>query len=184
MVSLSVDRTPSPERAGRIIRSAVSEFDGEFAADIVQRLPASTIAALEALLQVPSKDENAIALDDGIRSPERSPIVFLKSNPGHASLDNLLTEIAKLELVRNLKIPTDLFEQASSHQLKAYRQRTAVEELHELRRHPRHVRITLLAAFCSIRCQEITDSLVDLLIHVIHRISIRAERRVEREPAV
>src|SRR5258708_19577757 len=31
------------------------------------------------------------------------------------------------------------------------------------------------------RAQEITDGLVDLLIHIVHKIDVRAEKRVEEE---
>jgi hypothetical protein len=44
------------------------------------------------------------------------------------------------------------------------------------------MRSTLLAAFCWQRRQERIDGLVDLLILVIHRISVRAERKVVKEP--
>ena len=39
----------------------------------------------------------------------------------------------------------------------------------------------LLAAFCHLRGQEITDNLVDVLIETVHRIGAKAEQRVERE---
>ena len=65
--------------------------------------------------------------------------------------------------------------------LLAYRRRVGVEELHELRRHPAPIRLTLLAAFCHVRGREITDSLTDLLIATVHRIGARAEKRVEGE---
>ena len=55
------------------------------------------------------------------------------------------------------------------------------EELHELRRHPPAIRLTLLAAFCPVRGREITDALVDLLIATVHRIGATAEKRVESE---
>jgi hypothetical protein len=51
----------------------------------------------------------------------------------------------------------------------------------ELRRHPAQVRYTLLAALCWQREQEITDSLVELLKHIAHRVGVRAETRVELE---
>ena len=62
-----------------------------------------------------------------------------------------------------------------------YRQRIAVEGLHEIRRHPDRVRFTLLAAFCWQRRQEITDTLAELLMSLIHRIGVRAEHRIDRE---
>jgi hypothetical protein len=65
--------------------------------------------------------------------------------------------------------------------LTLYRQRAATETLHELRRHPDPTRYTYLAAFCLQRRAEITDSLVELLLQLIHRIGARAEKRVKKE---
>ncbi len=56
----------------------------------------------------------------------------------------------------------------------------AVEDLHEVQRHPDPVRYTLLAAFCWQRRREIIDTLVDLLIDLIHRLGIRAEHKVDK----
>jgi hypothetical protein len=39
----------------------------------------------------------------------------------------------------------------------------------------------LRAALCHVRQAELTDGLVDLLIELVHRISVRAERKVENE---
>ena len=39
----------------------------------------------------------------------------------------------------------------------------------------------MLAAFCWQRRQEIIDGLVDLLIQIVHRISVRAEKKVVDE---
>ena len=44
-----------------------------------------------------------------------------------------------------------------------------------------HYGLTLLAAYCHLRGQEITDNLVDLLINTVHRIGAKAEERIERE---
>ena len=38
-----------------------------------------------------------------------------------------------------------------------------------------------MAAFFWLRGREITDNLVELLIQIVHRISVRAERKVEKE---
>jgi hypothetical protein len=48
-----------------------------------------------------------------------------------------------------------------------YRQRASVEPPRELRRHPDPIRYTLVAAFCWLRSQEITDNLVELLIQIV-----------------
>ncbi len=57
----------------------------------------------------------------------------------------------------------------------------STEDLRELRRHPNHIRYTLQSAFFWLRSFEISDNLIDLLIQIIHRIGVRAERKVEKE---
>ena len=52
------------------------------------------------------------------------------------------------------------------------------EAPYELRRHLEPLRLTLLAAFCHSRSRELTDTLVDLLLDLIHRIGAKAERKV------
>ena len=84
----------------------------------------------------------------------------------------------KLDLIRRLELPPDLFDHTPT-QLERSRQRVAVEASFELRRHPEPQRLTWLA-FAYVRGRAITDSLVDLLIETIHHIGARAERKVER----
>lgn len=62
-----------------------------------------------------------------------------------------------------------------------YRQRAATEPPRELRWHPPETRYTLLAALCRQRQREITDTLVDLLMHIAHRVGVRAEKKVDIE---
>lgn len=78
-------------------------------------------------------------------------------------------------------MPKSLFTNISQKVLHHYRQRASAEPPRELRRHPDPIRYTLVAAFCWLRSQEITDSLVELLIQIVHRIGINAERRVDKE---
>ena len=55
------------------------------------------------------------------------------------------------------------------------------EAPNELRAHTPALRATLVAALCGLRQSEVTNSLVDLLIQVIHKIGVRAEKRVEKK---
>ena len=112
---------------------------------------------------------------------EYSPFQQLKMDPGRLSLDNALEAISKLQQLRELKLPQDLFRHVASRLLQRYRQRAAVENAYEIRRHPASLRFSLIAAYCWLRAQEITDELIELLIQIIHRIGATAERRVERE---
>jgi hypothetical protein len=105
----------------------------------------------------------------------------LESDPGRAGVDSVLKEVNKLRTIRNLELPDDLFRDIPQKVLKKYRQRVSTEDLRELRRHPDPTRYTLLSAFFWLRCMEISDNLVDLLIQIIHRIGVRAERKIEKE---
>jgi hypothetical protein len=105
----------------------------------------------------------------------------LRAGSGQASLQSVGEEADKLARIRALALPADLFADLPFKVLLAYRQRGAAGELHELRRHPAALRLTLLAAFCHMRGREITDILADLLIATVHRIAAKAEKRVESE---
>src|SRR5713101_1387 len=90
---------------------------------------------------------------------DRALLQELRADPGRATLDNLFQEIAKLERLRALQLPPTLFDGLTPTVLQAYRQRVAVEEPYELRRHAVPLRITLLAAYCLLRGRELTDIL-------------------------
>src|SRR5262245_20512808 len=82
---------------------------------------------------------------------------------------------------RVLGLPDTLFRDTPAKLLVHYRQRAASEPPRELRRHPPALRYTLLAALCWQRQREITDTLVELLLHIAHRIGVRAEDKVDTE---
>ena len=122
---------------------------------------------------------------DDAREPTDSSgwavLTGLLADPGPAGLESLLEEITKLERVRALGLPQDLFAGTFPKVLQAYRRRVAVEAAYELRRHKAPLRLTLLAVFGHLRQRELTDSLIDLLLSTVHRIGARAEHRVERK---
>ena len=102
-------------------------------------------------------------------------------DPGRVGLATVLQEMAKLRRIRELKLPADLFPGIAHKVLTVYRNRASVEEPSRLLAHAAPKRLTLLAALCVLRSQEITDGLVDLLIQIVHKIQVRAEDRVEQE---
>ena len=93
----------------------------------------------------------------------------------------MLAEIAKLQRLRAIGLPSDLFADVAPKARQGYRQRVQIEEPYELRRHPEPVRSTLLAAWAGLRSGELTDNLVDTLVQTIERIDTTAQRRVEQE---
>jgi TnpA family transposase len=169
---------PSPDQIGRLVSGAASSYEKSFCRAIFRRLPLATHAQLDALLS----PENALRRDpEDQDQPERAVLHDLRQDPGKVSLNSMATEIEKIQRVRSLALPPDLFHPASTKILQTYRQRVAIEEPYEIRRHPEPLRVTMLAAYCHLRGQELTDNLVDLLISTIHHIEAKAERRVQRE---
>jgi hypothetical protein len=163
---------PAPGKMNRLVRSALHTYEERFCADIARRLPAETRSRLEALLQpLPTEAE---AQESGW-----AYLHTLKAGPAAVSLETSRTEIAKLQYLRALALPEDLFLQVSPKVLQGYSQRIAVEETHEIRRHPEPLRLTLLAAWSHLRIQEVCDGLLDLLNETVHHLGTKAERKVE-----
>ena len=165
---------PTPDRLDRVLASASSAFEERFCTETAGRLPSVTLGRLEALLSAATEGGETA-------ESEHSPFQQFEVDPGGVSLDNALEAISKLQQLRELKLPQDLFRHVAPRLLQQYRQRAAVENAYEIRRHPTSLRYSLIAAYCSLRAQEITDDLIELLIQIIHRIGATAERRVERE---
>ena len=166
---------PSPLRIERILRSALHTADEQFYAETVTKLSLTTRARLDGLLKTTRSNPE---VED--ESGGRSTLHELKRGTGAINVDSLLDEIDKLEKIEHLSLPYDLFLTTDPKVVETYRRRVAVEDLHEVQRHPDPVRYTLLAAFCWQRRREIIDVLVDLLIDLIHRMNIRAEHKVDK----
>lgn len=168
---------PTPERIERLIRSAIRTHEEQFLQSIFQKLPEHSLTKLDSLV------DSISYLDDEPSSDDKSQLSFrdLKADPGRPGLESVLKEVNKLRTIRQLELPEDLFKDIPHKVLKKYKQRVATEDLRELRRHPDPIRYTLLSSFFWLRSLEITDNLIELLIQIIHRISVRAERKVEKE---
>jgi TnpA family transposase len=169
-----------PGRMDRIVGAANAAADQQFCTGVVSRLPLGAVAALENLVV----DRVGAAMDDGPQGRGESPFTRLKADPGRLGLATLLAEASLLERVRAIGLPADLFVGVADERVARWRARASVEHPSTLRRdHPREVRLTLLAVLCWCRQPEITDSVVDLVIGLVHRIHTRAQRRAERERA-
>ena len=157
---------PGTYRLDRILRSACAAHDKAALQRVTDRLDAGTRGRLDALLA-----------DDG----EGTAFARLVADPRRVGLEGLLAEIGKLELLRRLALPPDLLRGLHPDQIKRFRRRAVVESAWELRRHPERIRWPLLAIYCIPREGEVVDGLVELLIQVTHRITVKAERRVVEE---
>jgi hypothetical protein len=163
---------PSGDRIERLVHSAIHTYDERLCEAVWQRVPPDTRVKLNALL-LPSQvaPEPAARLVPAL-------LQELRTDAGPASLETVVQELDKLDRVRGLQLPVDLFSSVPPKILQSFRQRAAVEALYELRRHPEPLLTTLLAAYCHVRGQDLTDTLVDLLLEIVHHIVSKAETRV------
>jgi len=159
----------------RLMRSAARTHERDFCRHMAAQLSAETRENLDALLATESP------LTDETGHFRQSQLNHLKTDPGRLGLNSLLAEIEKLQSIRALGLPDSLFTLVAPKLVQQYRRRASTEPPRELRRHPAAIRYTLVAAFCWQREHEIIDSLVTLLVQIVHRLSLNAERRVERE---
>ena len=177
------ERIEPPGRLGRILGAARRLADERFCETTVAQLSSATIAKLEELVGGDDPAAPAAGDEHDRRAVGGGPglLAELKADPGRLGLETLLAEIAKLERVRAPGLPVDLFADASEKRLRAWRARAGAEYPAWLRAHPAPVRLTLLAVLCACRQTEITDSLMELFLGVVHRVNARAENRVEGE---
>lgn len=155
---------PTPDRVGEITRSALHRAEQALLGLIAARVDAAVIERLEALIAVSDDD------DDG-----EDVLALIKAAPGNVSLDPMLVEIAKLEAIRAIGLPADLFADVASIVVAAWRARAAVESPSHLRKHPQPTKLALLCALLMMREREVTDTLAQLLISTIQRINAHAE---------
>jgi TnpA family transposase len=172
---------PTTGRLERLLRSAVQTYEHTLCETASGRLTHATQQQLDALLQPLEEEAPAEAVPTDDDMPASTPFADLKADPGPVGLASVLQELAKLQRLTTLALPPNLFADVSPKRLQVFRARAATEPPREMRRHPAPIRYTLLAAFCWQRRQEVIDGLVDLLVLIIHRISVRAERKVIKE---
>ena len=160
---------PAPQRIERLIRSALQLHERAFFDAITQQLSPSTRTRLDNLLDPLEREPSTAETQD---DPAIVATVFsqLKTDPGPVGLASVLTELKKLEHLRRLDLPADLFVDVPPTILQGYRLRAATEPPREMRGHPAPIRYTLLAAFCRQRHQEVPVSYTHLTLPTILRV--------------
>jgi TnpA family transposase len=152
---------PSVSRRRNIIANAIEAGNTEIFRILHTRLSEETRAALQDL-----------------RDTSEDTLSFLKSDAGRASLETVLLGIYKLQKVEALHLPKNMTSGISPARLKPLYLRAGTESAWDLKRHPEHISLSLLALLCHQRRGEIIDELGDLIIQLVHKIRKRAEKKI------
>ena len=163
---------PEKTTIERIVNSAMNDWEEQTFREISDKISSESKLEIDSILDNKKKTNTENA---------GSRLRQLKSGPGNASLKNILAETAKLECIRKVNLPHELFKDLPYKILRRYRDRVITEPARELRRHPDNICYALFSIFIYVRGREITDDLVDLLIQLVHNISTNAEKTITRE---
>ena len=90
-------------------------------------------------------------------------------------------ELIELSVLRDLSLPSNLFENFSLKVVGRFRRRLLAETLPEIRRHAPAQQTSLLASFAFLRQQEVINNLVELLLNLAHHLNICAEKKVVKQ---
>ena len=138
----------------------------------------AVFAAVLARLDSGMRDRLKTLLDDGDAG---TPLNRLRADPGRVGLESVLAETEKLSILRALGLPSDILKPFNPALVKRFRRRAGAEAIRDLARHPAEIGLPLLVFYCVPRAAEIIDGLVELLLQITHKLTAKAERRVEEE---
>ncbi|MCF6178639.1 MAG: hypothetical protein L3J63_04510 [Geopsychrobacter sp.] len=157
---------PAKTELDRLVRSAFNLFEQCLHETVALSLSPQAKVLIDSSL---NGAENAIEFSS------------LKADPGRVGLDSVLTEAEKLQFIRSINLSLDVFQSVSTKALKHYYQRICSESTWDVKQHPPEVKYSLFAIFLFFRQREIIDGLIELFIQIVHRLSVRAERKLVKE---
>jgi hypothetical protein len=155
---------PTRGRLARLAHAALRSIEEQFLTAVAAALSAETRQTIDARLTA---------------TPSPLSLTSLTTDPGQRSRDRLVAEVETRHPLHGLPLPHALLAPLSSRDLRRLKRRVAADTLHELRRHPDPIRSALVALCCDVRTQEITDSRTDRRLHLVHKMGITADKRVD-----
>ena len=112
---------------------------------------------------------------------ETAEFKHLKNNPNGKSKKDIQLEIKKLQTLRSITLPKDLFEGVPDKLVKTYANRIKSELPSHIRSRKPSARHSMMAAFCQQQLKKTTDSLVEQFRSVLNRVRLRAESTVKQQ---
>ena len=99
---------PAPKRVERLVRSALRSYEDQVQQQVLARLGPDGFAHIDRLLAIPETDDELPPAQADPHDPGRVSLRDLKADPGRASLESILTQIARLRRVRRVTLPETL----------------------------------------------------------------------------
>lgn len=173
---------PAENQLERIIRSSLNIWENNLFDIIFKNINEECKIEINNILNLP--EEKIIeVLQSGIvkKKREKSGFALIKDDPGRIGIESLISEIEKFDLIKKVNFKEENFKKLSQKVLKKYKQRISPHSAYDFKRHPDKIKYPLMSMLCFIRNAEVTDSITDLLIQLIHKITSGSERKVEKE---
>ena len=167
---------PSKGQIKEYINKTLSAFEEKLFLDAANKLSTLSKQQIDELINMP-KDSYKKS------DPKYTKISlnYLKRDPRQASIETILDEINKLQCIRHLELSQNIFQNTSPKVLQKYRLRIITETPSRISIHPDNHRYSMVVAFCYLQEQNITDSLIDLVIQITNKVVTKAEKRVVKE---
>jgi len=132
---------PTPDRMDRISSSAIINYENGLFLSIKNKLPVETLYLIDQLINDFLRNEDHDNTNDIMTFNK------LRSDPGRIGLESIHDEVKKLQVLRDVKIPGNIFDNIPQKILKEYKQRISSELLGEIKRHPDDIKYSLLSIF-------------------------------------
>lgn len=165
------------KKIDRYIRSAIHQFEKQFFANIAKQLSSQSVKLVNGLLynDAQTNDSKKDITDDEIT------LRRLKADVSGVKLKHVAFEIKKLNFIRNIPIPSSLFDNTPRKLIKKYYQRIMAASPSNVIEFVPDARTASMACFVYIRSQLLTDDVVDLFVKLIHNMKSSAEVHVNKK---
>ncbi|WGL59759.1 Tn3 family transposase [Pigmentibacter sp. JX0631] len=173
---------PAQSSVDRVIKSVLQIWENKLFSNIFTSISTSTKNEIDALLQAPTEKIIQVKRAGVVKEKKaKSGFALVKDDPGKIGLDSLMQEVKKFDLLSKISCTDISLNHLSLRVLKKYKNRVSIETIYDMRTHPETIRYPLMSIYAFVRKQEITDTIADLLIQLIHKISSNSEGKVEKE---
>ena len=158
---------PTETELTRLVNSLYNYFFKELTNVFYNKMSTQLRQSLNDLL---NKDEN-----------KTYPFDWLKSNSGKLGIKNILNELDKLTILnQHIQSIESVFIGVSGKIVKYFHNRAKTEGTHELKRHPKLIKYTLICSFLYYQYQKITDNILNMFLKLIRQIEKKSDKAIKQ----